>query len=279
MERRAAEAHRGGRLSVCCAFLLAAASALAADDAAQQSELFAGEYRGTRSGLEASLTVTPTLSYDYRQDLGDGGRIRRIARKGDLNPTGPDTANAGRLRLKWRNQNTVEVYSPYGSGIVFDSAGGANTERGRRFVLQRVSGVRASGREIIAKVTLTPTQRFEPECEADVSISYMQMYDRVRVRTRVDHDGCAASSGDYVIRLRTASDDGATDTRSFDETWQRDDAAPLEITSYYDMDPERRLLWARVNTSRKTNCRCLDDAAEPSSPDELSEQTDTAEAH
>ena len=244
----------------------------AADDAAAQHELFVGEYRGARSGLEASLIVTPDLSFVYRQDSGDGGRIPQIVRKGDVQPTGPDKARAGQLRLTWRTPNSVEVRSPYGAGIVFDGAGGSNQERGRRFVLQRVGATRASGREIIGKITLTPTPRFEPECEAQVSISYTQMYDRVRIRTHVEHEGCPASSGDYTIRLRTTGDDGETDTRSFEETWQRDDAEPLEITSYYDMDPEHRLVWARVNTSRKTNCRCLDDAASSESSEELSAQ-------
>ena len=257
--------------------LVVAANA-AAEDASAQHELFVGEYLGARSGLEASLTVAPDLSYVYRQDSGDGGRIRQVVRKGDVKPTGPDTARAGRLWLAWRTQNSVEVRSPYGAGIAFDGAGGSSQERGRRFVLQRVGETRASGREVLGKITLTPTPRFVPECEAQLSISYTQMYDRVRVRTHVEHEGCPASSGDYTIRVRTTGDDGETDTRSFEETWQRDDAEPLEITSYYDMNPEHRLVWAQVNTSRKTNCRCLDDAAASESSDELSAQA-SSEAH
>ena len=256
--------------------LVVAANATA-EDASAQHELFVGEYLGALSGLEASLTVAPDLSYVYRQDSGDGGRIPQIVRKGDMQPTGPDTARAGRLWLAWRTQNSVEVRSPYGASIVFDGAGGSNPERGGRFVLQRVGATYTSGREVLGKITLTPTRRFVPECEAQVSISYTQMYDRVRVRTHVEHEGCAASSGDYTIRVRTASDDGETDTRSFEETWQRENAEPLAITSYYDVDPERRVVWARVNTSRKTNCRCLGDAV-TESPEELSAQAGS-EAH
>ena len=266
------------RLTVCCALLLAAAGTVAAEDGAVQRELFVGEYRGALSGLDASLTVTPALKYVYAQDAGDGGRIRQIVRKGDLEPTGSDTARAGRLRIVWRTQNSIEVRSPFGAGIVFDGAGGSHQEYGRRFILQRVGATHTSGRDVLGTITLTPTPRFVPECEAQLSISYTQMYDRVRVRTHVEQEGCPASSGDYTIRLRTTGDDGETDTRSFEETWQRENAEPLETTSYYDIDPEHRLVWARVNTSRKTNCRCLDDAAASESSEELSAQA-SSEAH
>ena len=240
---------------ILCTVLLATPGFAAEESADPAPDFFPGEYQGTRSGLEASLTITDAFEYIYRQDLGDGGRIQRVTRRGDVKTTGPKTASAGRLLLHWRNHNTVVVSSPYGSGLVFDGAGGADQQRGRRFTLQRIGGSRTSNRRIVAKVTLTPTPAFVPECEADISISYVQMYDRVRVRTHVEHDGCPASSGDYTVRLRTAGE-GETDTRSFEETWQREDAAPLETTTYYPMNPDHRLVWAQVKTSRKTNCRC-----------------------
>ena len=104
-----------------------------------------------------------------------------------------------------------------------------------------------------------------PECAADVSISYVPMYDKVRVDTIVEHDGCPASSGDYRIELRTRGADGQIARSDIHESWQRATAAPVENTRTYALDVDRELVDVRVRTSRKTNCRCdalgEDDAA------------------
>ena len=106
------------------------------------------------------------------------------------------------------------------------------------------------------KIELKPTL-VGPECQARVSISYVPMYDKVRVETTVEHDGCAASSGDYHAasphpgtptaksRHRTSRSHGAVRTRS-----------AVDHTKVYPLDPERELVWVRVRTERKTNCRC-----------------------
>lgn len=96
----------------------------------------------------------------------------------------------------------------------------------------------------------------QPECRADVSISYVPMYDKVRVETTVEHDGCAMSSGDYTIRVRTRGSNAEVTTEDINESWRRTDAGRLEDTKVYPLDPERELVWVRVRTERKTNCRC-----------------------
>lgn len=96
----------------------------------------------------------------------------------------------------------------------------------------------------------------QPECRADVSISYVPMYDKVRVETTVEHDGCAKSNGDYTVRVRTRGSDGEVTTQDIDESWRRTDAGRVESTKIYPVDPERELVWVRVRTERKTNCRC-----------------------
>ena len=96
----------------------------------------------------------------------------------------------------------------------------------------------------------------QPECRADVSISYVPMYDKVRVETTVEHDGCAKSSGDYTLRVRTRDADGELTTQDIDESWLRTDAGRVESSKVYPVDPERELVWVRVRTERKTNCRC-----------------------
>ena len=114
---------------------------------------------------------------------------------------------------------------------------------------------------------LKPTQTL-PECQAEVSISYIPMYDKVRVETTVEHDGCPASSGDYMVRVRTRGADGETTTEDIPESWQRTAAGSVETTKVYPLDTERELVWVRVQTARKTNCRCDSDpaAAETDSP-------------
>lgn len=96
----------------------------------------------------------------------------------------------------------------------------------------------------------------QPECRAEVAISYVPMYDKLRVETTVEHDGCAKSSGDYTLRLRTRGADGEVATQVIDESWRRTDAGRVESTKVYPVDPERELVWVRVRTERKTNCRC-----------------------
>ncbi len=118
------------------------------------------------------------------------------------------------------------------------------------------------------KLTLAPTAPTGPSCRAEVSISYVQMYDKVRVDTTIDHDGCAASSGDYTLRMRTKDAAGEAHVDEFEESWQRDDAATVQTTRYYPVDPQREVKWMRVRTVRKTNCQChgaaeQDAAAEP----------------
>lgn len=105
------------------------------------------------------------------------------------------------------------------------------------------------------KIKLKPTV-VEPECRAQVSISYVPMYDKVRVETTVEHDGCPASSGDYTLRVRTRDPDGEVATQDIHESWRRTDAVRVDRTKVYPLDPERELVWVRVRTERKTNCRC-----------------------
>ena len=105
------------------------------------------------------------------------------------------------------------------------------------------------------KIELKPTL-VGPECQARVSISYVPMYDKVRVETTVEHDGCAASSGDYTLRVRTRDTDGEVATQDILESWRRTDAVRVDHMKVYPLDPERELVWVRVRTERKTNCRC-----------------------
>ncbi len=113
----------------------------------------------------------------------------------------------------------------------------------------------AKGIEITTKVTL-PQQGVSGLCDADLSISYTQMNDRVRIRRQVANDNCPSSDGVYTLRIRTLSEDGEARTRTFEESWVLDNQTKDKSEKFYSMDGDVRLIWARVKTSRKTRCVC-----------------------
>ena len=216
--------------------------------------LFPGEYSGSMGGgLRATLSITPELSYVYEQDLGEASRLDRIRRAGTLQIKGPKSATAGNVALQWRSKNAVTVRSPHGSRFDPNPLGGGDYSLGHEFTMRRAAG-QGEGR-VIGTITLALEPR-KPECEAGVSISYAQLNTQVSVETTVDHDGCAASGGDYEVRLRTVDVDGDVETRTFAESWSRTDAKPMTTTKLYDIGSGRRLVWAQVSTAPATNCRC-----------------------
>ena len=113
----------------------------------------------------------------------------------------------------------------------------------------------AKGVEITTKVTL-PQQGISGLCDADLSISYTQMNDRVRIRREVANDDCPSSEGIYTLRIRTLGEDGEARTRTFEESWVLDNQTKDKSQEFYSMDGDVRLIWARVKTSRKTRCVC-----------------------
>ena len=215
--------------------------------------LFPGEYSGSLGGdLQATLSITPALSYVYEQDLGEASRLDRIGRAGTLQITGQKSATAGSVVLQWQNKNAVTVRSPHGSRFDPNPLGGGDYMQGHEFTMRRTT---ARGERVIGTVTVAMAPR-KPQCEAQVSISYVQMNTRVRVETTVENEGCAASSGDYALRLRTVDGDGEIETRTFAESWSRANTEPVTTAKLYDIGSGRRLVWAQVSTAPATNCRC-----------------------
>ena len=113
----------------------------------------------------------------------------------------------------------------------------------------------AKGIEVKTKVTL-PQQGVTGLCDADLSISYTQMNDRVRIVRNVVNEDCPSSDGIYTLRIRTLGDDGEARTRTFEESWVLEDQKKDRTEKYYSMDGDTRLIWAKVKTSRKTRCVC-----------------------
>ena len=113
----------------------------------------------------------------------------------------------------------------------------------------------AKGIEVKTKVTL-PQQGVTGLCDADLSISYTQMNDRVRIVRSLVNEDCPSSDGIYTLRIRTLGDDGEARTRTFEESWVLEDEKKDRTEEYYSMDGDTRLICAKVKTSRKTRCVC-----------------------
>ena len=243
--------------------LLAACPGNAAVDVTDaHRELFAGEYRGAFQGLQATLTISPDLRFVYSQERGEVTRLGAVVRReGALVVTGDDTARAAGVRLRWKTKNAVDVQSRYGSGIRADGLGGGQQQLGSRFTLRR-QGVE-SRRKFQYSLTFSPSSQ-QTACAAEVRIAYLQMHERVRVDTTVVNEDCAASSGEYKLKVRTRDDSGRQRTREFAETWSRTNDDAVETRRFYDMAGDTRLVAVQVVTRRKTSCRC--DAPPPNGP-------------
>ena len=94
------------------------------------------------------------------------------------------------------------------------------------------------------------------ECEGHFAISYFQAGDQINVDTEIKNDTCAASHGEYLLRVRTIDATGVSITRSFPESWSRQQEGIVRVTKSYSMDGGQSLVWVRVNSQRKTACRC-----------------------
>ena len=116
--------------------------------------------------------------------------------------------------------------------------------------------------EIKRTLTLPPQSIEQPNsCDADLTISSTQMNDRIRIRAKIVNEDCAASSGDYTLRILTMNEEGETHLREFSESWSRQNDAPIELTQYIGMESDVDLLWVRVRTSPNTACTCNDESA------------------
>ena len=115
----------------------------------------------------------------------------------------------------------------------------------------------------IKKTIKLPPQLIEQtnSCDANLSISSSQMNDRIRIRARIVNKDCAASSGDYTLRILTMNEEGETHLREFPESWSRQNDAPIEVTRNFGMESDVDLIWVRVRTSSQTPCTCNDEPA------------------
>ena len=92
-------------------------------------------------------------------------------------------------------------------------------------------------------------------CKAALELEYYQKGASVHVDKKIRNADCAASSGSYVIEVRYRGSDGEIRSKSFDETWQRDDDQPVVTSSDYAIEDNVDVVRVR---SRKLRCECAE---------------------
>jgi hypothetical protein len=95
------------------------------------------------------------------------------------------------------------------------------------------------------------------QCEAAIATSYHQRNAVARVLSKINTGDCAAAGGEFKVALRVRDDSGEVKTLEFPGTWQRSDAAELELTSDYPIGDNAELVSARV---RGLTCTCAEPA-------------------
>ena len=161
--------------------------------------------------------------------------------------------------------STVIVADPTTDGIATDQVCTSTRLPGRckPAPLSRRDNVRekripGNSLEVTRKITI-PEQQLPQEaaaCDAEFSISYWQVNDRVKVDASVENQACIASHGEFDLRIRTKDAAGEISTRSFTESWSRRSEGTIQLTRYYPMAGANDLIWVMVNPKRKTACIC-----------------------
>lgn len=90
-------------------------------------------------------------------------------------------------------------------------------------------------------------------CEASLQMEYWQKGDVAEVTSTLTNPECGASNGDYRMLVRYRSEDGELHTDEYQQTWERDDSAPIVATRQYPIGDDVDLV--RV-TSRGLSCSC-----------------------
>ena len=106
------------------------------------------------------------------------------------------------------------------------------------------------------EIRTTGTIRLEKRvggCRANLSLEYWQEGHLARVNTTIGNDECAASGGEYRIRIVYRGDDGESETDEYDETWEREDDRPVSTSKTYEIGDDVDLLRVR---SRGLSCEC-----------------------
>ncbi len=120
--------------------------------------------------------------------------------------------------------------------------------------IERSSEHKAEGKEYEKKVGVT-LEYGQKGCAATLSLEYYQKGTDAHVKSTLQNEQCAASSGSYVIRIRYRPDEGEMGDVEFEETWSRDDDADVVAEKDYFVGEDLEI---RRVTSAKLKCACTE---------------------
>ena len=125
-------------------------------------------------------------------------------------------------------------------------------------------------KEILVEAFITPPEQEVNEliCDAEISIEYTQMDDKVQVDAFISNQQCASSYGKYAIRVSTRDDFGQKHISNYEESWRLDNAAQTQVALIYDIGSDVELLSARIRGNARSFCTCVAEATESTAPEE-----------
>ncbi|MGP1609567.1 MAG: hypothetical protein ACTS5G_02590 [Burkholderiales bacterium] len=145
-----------------------------------------------------------------------------------------------------------------GAGGRFGQAAACLRENASRLPADLDCGARPTDEVVISHeieitTTLTTPEIVFTDCQAAIALEYSQRGAIARVQGEINNETCPASSGTFVVSIRTAADDGETLTTEYPETWQRSDAGTVSFSADYDIGENVELVRVRTLRSR---CKC-----------------------
>ena len=99
-------------------------------------------------------------------------------------------------------------------------------------------------------------------CQATIEIEYYQKGASAHVESTLTNGDCGASSGSYVIQVRYRGADRQSQSKEFEETWERADSNPVVVEKDYFVADDIDILRVR---SRKLDCTCAPDESDDGS--------------
>jgi hypothetical protein len=90
------------------------------------------------------------------------------------------------------------------------------------------------------------------QCQAFVALDFNQKNLLATVEGEVDNDTCGASSGSFVLSVRTTHDNGEQATQEYMQSWTRDDDQPVTFSADYPIEEDVVL----VVRAQRVRCTC-----------------------
>ncbi len=123
----------------------------------------------------------------------------------------------------------------------------------------RLSGKSQDSESRSMEIKVSKTIKLEHRaggCKANLQLEYWQKGDVAEVQSVLTNPECAASSGEYTLRVRYRDNDGEVRTDEYPETWSRADAEPIQSKKQYSIGDDVDLVRVR---SRGLSCICADE--------------------